>query len=67
MFYKIVLNDAEKLVLEKALTAYERNIERVKQSPDYQQNSNRLKMIEDIQKTVKQLNYRIMTGEGFTI
>ena len=67
MFYKIVLNDAEKLVLEKALTAYERNIERVKQSPDYQQNSSRLKMIEDIQKTVKQLNYRVMTGEGFTI
>lgn len=67
MFYKIVINDAEKLVLEKALTAYERNIERVKQSPDYQQNSNRLKMIEDIQKTVKQLNYRVMTGEGFTI
>lgn len=67
MFYKIVLNDAEKLVLEKALTAYERNIERVKQSPEYQQNSSRLKMIEDIQKTVKQLNYRVMTGEGFTI
>ena len=67
MFYKIVLNDTEKMVLEKALAAYDRQIENVKHGEDYQNNSQRMKIIEDIHKTVKGLNYRVMTCEGFTI